>query len=103
MASDGPSSHGLLGGAGGFAAGDGRCPGFAFFVFGSGAGFAACRGAGAVAGVAGAAAAGWDGSHGCGADPFGAVARPPGAMTAWMRSSAERRNSRARKLVGSSR
>src|SRR5205814_6581547 len=86
MASDGPSSHGLCGGAGGFAAGGGRCPGvapgFAFFAFGSGAaGFAACRGAGAAAGVAGAAAAGWGGGHGGGADPVGAVARPPGALT----------------------
>src|SRR6202011_5074344 len=131
MASEGPSSQGFRGGPAffcGAAATLGAAAGFfdpacaapagegGFRVggaTGAGAAVGGAAGTGAAAGCAGSqgcgagagAAAGCAGSHGCGAGAGvpGLADLLAGDITAWIRSSAERRNSRARRFVGSRR
>src|SRR5882724_5254653 len=114
MASEGPSSQGLRGGPGFFCAAAATLGAAADF-FGpawaapAGGGFRAGEPAGvgaAAGGTTGAGAvAGCAGSQGCGAGAGapGLADLLAGDITAWIRSSAERRNSRARRFVGSSR
>src|SRR5262249_52520729 len=99
IATDGPSSHGLFGGGGsaGFC-GSGGDEKVCVLASASGGAANICVdpvGSGCACGVAGGVAGnhGWAGACGCPLAPFG-------PMWAWIRSSAERRNSRARRLVG---